>query len=213
MIDRELEDALDRWSAAVFGDDVGAARMQPLLALWEREVGVLRGEDAELEVWHATRADWALVEAAGPDDVRPWCLKDDAEGVLAPELREAVRRSWVGLFEVWPQARGRGAWLRDRLGGVCGSLAGPVDVAIASSGPSALWELRVVMQGGSLAACRRPIAYPLVLVELLGEGRVPRPGAPARQMQALRRARLWHMRAQRVDPRAAFSEALASASS
>lgn len=210
MIDRALEDAFDRWSAALFGGDAGEQRMQPLLAIWEREVGPLRGEDAELEVWHATRADWALCEAIVDGESRPWCMRDDADGVLDDDARAAVRGSWVGLFEVWPHGRGRGAWLRDRLGGACATLPGPIDVAIAQSGPSALWELRVVVRDGCFHACRRPIAYPLVLCELLGEGRVPRPGAPARMMQALRRARLWHVRAPRVDPRSAFADALRS---
>ena len=208
MIDRALEDALDRWSARLFGGDAGAQRMQPLLAIWEREVGSLRGEDAELEVWHATRADWALCDAIDDGESRPWCMRDDADGVLDDDARAAVRGSWVGLFEVWPHARG--AWLRDRLGGACATLPGPIDIATAASGPSALWELRVVVKDGCFHACRRPIAYPLVLCELLGEGRVPRPGAPARMMQALRRARLWHVRAPRVDPRSAYADALRS---
>ncbi|HWB77878.1 MAG TPA: hypothetical protein VG755_23080, partial [Nannocystaceae bacterium] len=68
-----MEDALDRWSAVLFGGEAGAQRMEPLLAIWEREVGSLRGEDAELEVWHATRADWALCDAIV--DGRPWCMR------------------------------------------------------------------------------------------------------------------------------------------
>jgi hypothetical protein len=210
VIDKSLEDALDRWSSALFGGEAGRERLQPLLAIWERDVGSLRGEDLELETWHATRADWALCDAIGDDDARPWCVRDDADDVLDDAAREAVRASWVGLFEVWPHGRGRGAWLRDRLGGACATLQGPIDIAIAASGPSALWELRVVLIDGCFHACRRPIAYPLVLCDALGEGRVPRPGAPTRMLQALRKARLWHVRAPRVDPRAAFADALRS---
>jgi len=208
LIDPALEDALDRWTAACFGGVEGAARLAPLLARWDDEVGALRGEDAELEVLHAVRADWALCDAACDGDPRPWCMRDDAEGVLAPALRDAVRGSWIGLFEVWPQGPARGAWLRDRLGGACASLQGPLDVAIADRGPSALWELRVVVRGGTLVACRRPVVYPLALVELLGEGGAPRPGAPARLLQALRRTRLWLLRAPRLDPRSVFEQAL-----
>lgn len=208
MIDRALDDAFDRWASALFGGDDGIARLQPALAIWEREVGAVRGEDPELEVLHAVRADWALCDARVPEDPRPWCVRDEAAGVLDEATRDAVRSSWVGLFEVWPQPGGRGAWLRDRLGGACAGLVGPVDIAIAARGPSALWELRVVVQGGGFVACRRPLAYPLAVCELLEEGRAPRPGAPARLLQALRRARLWHLRAPRVDPRPVFTEAL-----
>jgi hypothetical protein len=211
VIDAALDDALDRWSAALFGGELGGARLQPLLALWEREIGAVRGEDPELEVLHAVRVDWALCEALGPGETRPWCVRDDAEGVLEPVLRDAVRRSWVGLFEVWPHRGGAGAWLRDRLGGACATLQGPVDVAIAAEGPSALWELRVVIKDGALHACRRPIAYPLALVDLLGEGDAPQPGRPARLLQVLRRTRLWQLRAPRVDPRSVFAEALRTA--
>jgi hypothetical protein len=211
VIDPALDDGLDRWSAALFGDEQGAARLQPLLELWEREVGAVRGEDPELESLHAVRVDWALCDALAPGATRPWCERDDAEGVLEPTLRDALRGSWVGLFEVWPRRGGAGAWLRDRLGGACATLQGPIDVAIADDGPSALWELRVVMREHSLHACRRPIVYPLALVELLGEGAAPRAGEPARLLQVLRRTRLWHLRAPRLDPRSVFGEALRNA--
>ncbi len=199
-------EALDAWGWAAFGGEVGAARLAPWLALWQDEIGVVRGEDPEFEAWAAARTDWALVDmGAGA-----------ASMAGDPQWRE-LADSWVGLFEVWPTDGGP-AWLRDRIGGACMPLAVPIDLRRETDGPAGLWELRGVVRGGRFVPCRPPIVYPRVLAAAWPAGRSadatapqPDPSRPSRLLKALRRARIRHARTPRLDPRPAFLAAIRSA--
>ncbi|MBK6917193.1 MAG: hypothetical protein IPH07_07320 [Deltaproteobacteria bacterium] len=204
MIDRRLEHALDAWAAAAFGDDDGAARLQPWLSRWAEEVGAPRGDDDDAEAWVRTRCDWALVEMGAGQG----CPRDDHDDAL----RRRLGGSHVGLFEVWPTEQGK-AWLRDRVAGIAMQLDAVVDLRPEARGPAALWELRVVVEGARLLAVRPPLSYPLELVAVLDELRPPAETPPpadggAALLQALRHARLWHGRAGRIDPRPGFAAAI-----
>ncbi|MFO0633741.1 MAG: hypothetical protein U0168_12895 [Nannocystaceae bacterium] len=201
MIDAVLDAALDRWAERVFAGTDGEARLAPHLARWADEVGEVRGDDDDAIALVRARTDWALVEcrAAPP--------QGDDEHALAASI--------CGLFEVWPTPGGR-AWLRDRTAGIALPLHGTLDLRPEPQGPAALWELRVVLRQDALVAVRPPLSYPSVVVTELERLRPPAstpplPGAPAVLLQALRRARLWHARAARQDPRAGFAAAIARA--
>lgn len=203
MIDRSLELGIDAWAAAAFDGDDGAARLQPWRERWADEVGEPRGDDDDAEAWVRTRCDWALVEMGAG---RPFVAGDDAV------LRQILAGSHVGLFEVWPTEQGK-AWLRDRIAGIALQLAGRVDLRPEASGPAALWELRVVVNDARLVAVRPPLPYPLELLGVLDQLRPPAETPPpgdggAALLQALRHARLWHGRADRIDPRPRFAAAI-----
>lgn len=199
---RELEAALDAWAAATFDGDDGARVLAPWLVRWREEIGDVRGDDPQFEAWAAARTDWALVDmGAGMTTLD----RDDAW--------RTVSRSWVGVFEVWPtEGALRMAWVRDRVGGTCGRLAIPIDLRREPVGPAALWELRVVVQGGLLEPCRPPVAYPTAIVRAWPDAPVqPDPMRPTRVLTALRHARLRHARTPRMDPIAAYGAALRDA--
>ncbi len=192
--------ALDAWAVAAFEGLAGAAVLAPWLQRWRDEVGELRGADADFEALAAARTDWALVDMGAG---MPVIGLDPTWPILA--------RSWVGLFEVWPTDGGP-AWLRDRLGGACMPLRGPIDLRRESEGPAALWELRGIVDGGALVPCRPPVVYPPeVLAVWPMRHAMPDPRRPMRTLQALRSARLRHARMPRMDPRPIFAAALRSA--
>lgn len=200
--EHRLASALDAWAADALVDPEAPA-LRDALQRWRTEVGDLRGDDPEYELWAATRADWMLVE----------CGLGDAH--LDDGLRPLLARSFVGLFEVWPTDRGR-AWLRDRLGGMCLSLlegerVGATTLQRIGDGPAALWELRGIVVDGGLLPCRWPIAYPLAVAELFGEPARPGLGRPTRWLAAARRARLAHGRMPRADPRPVYRDAFRTA--
>ncbi|MBX7083000.1 MAG: hypothetical protein K1X88_27590 [Nannocystaceae bacterium] len=201
MIDAALDDALDRWAERAFAGAEGERRLAPHLARWAEQVGEVRASDDDAIALVRARTDWALVEgrAAAP--------ASDDERVLATSV--------CGLFEVWPTPGGR-AWLRDRTAGIALPLHGTLDLRPVDHGPAALWELRVVLRDDALVAVRPPLSYPTVVLEALERLRPPAstppvPGGPAALLQALRRARLWHARAARQDPRPGFAAAIARA--
>lgn len=199
----DLGAGLDAWAAEVLAPS-GLSEVGDALAVWRAEVGELRADDPDFDLWAAARADWMLVEQG--------LGSSTADGAL----RQRLLRSWVGLFEVWPTDRG-GAWLRCRLSGICMSLAGGERIGAgalqrAPSGPAALWEMRGVPSLAGLVPCRSPIAHPLEVVALFGEPARPGFGRPARWLAAARRARLLHGRMPRADPRPVYREALLTAS-
>src|SRR5690349_8757284 len=53
-------EALDRLAAAVFAGERGRARVAPLLARFDAEVGVLDPEDPDFDLLQVSRMDWAL---------------------------------------------------------------------------------------------------------------------------------------------------------
>lgn len=200
--DVDLAGALDAWAGSALVD-ADAPPMREALARWRVEVGDLRGDDAEFDLWAAMRADWMLVE----------CGLGDA--TCTDAVRRRLAHSFVGLFEVWPTDRGR-AWLRDRLGGLCLSLQdgeriGASSLQRTADGPAALWELRGIVGESGLVPCRWPIAHPLAVVELFGEPARPGLGRPQRWLAAARHARLVHGRMPRADPRPVYRAALLAA--
>jgi hypothetical protein len=196
-------------ATAVFGGPEGGARLSPLLARWNEEVGELRPEDPQTGLMIATRLDWALVDASvGGDAHGPsWCAVAANGELEAADPSSAARclRTHVGLFEVWPAYRC--AWLRDRVAGVCVRLVDSLALPPAARGPAALWEVRVLIEGGVAKLCRAALDYPLALVEMLPEPSVPNEDRAERWVR-LRRGRLRHARTPKLDLRLAFRDAL-----
>jgi hypothetical protein len=198
-----LAEALDEVASAVFGDDVGRVRLEPMLQRWEQEVGTIREDDVESELLHAVRTDWALVEAQTPSWLRR-ASRGEIEGVRWRDEWTALLGSHVGLFEVWPGSR---AWLRDVRCGLSLVLDDPVRVEpLPQGGPGALWDVRVVVQDGRARMCRRPLAYPVELLPDLHEAnrrRFVHGGGPVPLLR-LRRHWLQFHRAPRAEPAAVF---------
>lgn len=203
---------LDRLAEAVFGGVEGAARAAPLLARWDREVGRASAGDADHAALQAARVDWALCDAevAGPGDTWAWRAAHGAvPGVEPDAAAQALARSQVGLFELWP---GDPALLRGRIRGLCLRLDDPSLAAVRHErgGPLALWEVRVVFQRHAgregAAMARPPIAYPLEILPRLQRAHEQHWRAPSRglDLPQLRRMRLQWTRARRPDVRGAF---------
>ncbi|HET6583838.1 MAG TPA: hypothetical protein VFG69_10325, partial [Nannocystaceae bacterium] len=122
-----------------------------------------------------------------------------------PTIAARCARTHVGLFEVWPAYRC--AWLRDRVGGLCVRLDETLVLPRESHGPTALWEVRILVENGLASLCRPALDYPLRLVELLPDLDVPGRDRAA-YWSRLRRGRLEHARTPKLDLRMAFRAAL-----
>lgn len=209
-IDRAaLSAALDELGERVFGGPDGATRARPLLARWDREVGVTTAIDAGHEALQAARVDWALCDAeapgGGPGETWAWrAATGRVPGVSPTPLWWLLATTQVGLFEVWP---GRPLLLRDRLRGLCVRVDEPAPWLGEGRRVAALWELRLAFGPGGPRLCRTPIEYPPAILPLLQrahEGHFRDPGTI--DLQKLRRARLGWSRARRAeDPLAFFS--------
>jgi hypothetical protein len=204
------EAQLDRLAERVFGGVDGAKRAAPLLARWDAEVGRASAGDADHAHWQAARIDWALCDAeiagGGPGETWAWraahgCVPE----VEADAVIEALARSQVGLFELWP---GRPALLRGRIRGLCLRIDDPslAPVRHERGGPLALWEVRVVFTADGARMCRPPIGYPLEILPRLQRAHEQHWREPSRglDLPQLRRMRLQWTRARKPDPRGAF---------
>lgn len=209
-MDPALGDALDELAAAVFDGEPGHHRLAPLLARWDDEAAPLRDEDPDYARWQIIRTDWALCDAlahdaAGPGDT--WLrrlVRGRVPGFVPGPVHEVIAGSWVGLFEAWP---GREPWLRDCIGGACLALADAVRLEpTGDDGPAALWEARVVVEGGRARLCRDPLPYPLEVWQTVRERQLRRfaPGGRTPSLPLLRRARLRWRRAERADASVMF---------
>jgi hypothetical protein len=201
--------ALDAVAAAAFDGVAGRARLAPLLARFDAEVGALVSDDPDFELLQLTRMDWALCDVpaepgAQPGDTWAWrVIHGRVPGARCEPspLRNAAARSVSGLFEVFP---GEPTWVRDRISGVVLRLfdgVGPFPHAEPERA-AALWELRLVPDpSGGCFVARPPIDYPLELLEAL-EQELGRRFASDRwpDMQGLRRARLRYLRAGKRTP-------------
>jgi hypothetical protein len=198
-----LPDLLDDAASALFGDEPGRTRLEPLLRQWEQEVGTIREDDHDSELLHEVRTDWALMDATTPSWLRR-ALRGELDGVRARDEWQVLLGSHVGLFEVWPGSR---AWLRDVRCGLSLELEDPVRVEpLPQGGPGALWEVRVVVHDGRARMCRRPLAYPVELLPDLHEvnrRRFVGGGGPVSLLR-LRRHWLQFHRAPRAEPAAVF---------
>jgi hypothetical protein len=201
-------EALDRLAAAVFGGPQGRARVAPLLARFDAEVGVLDPEDPDFDLLQVSRMDWALCDVpATPDavagDTWAWraIRRGDFDASYPGSSAAAAARAVVGLFEVYP---GEPTWVRDRITGLVVRLldsVGPFPVSEPER-PAALWELRLVPDdSGGFFVARAPIDYPLELLDTLEHdfARLFAP-TPWPSLQDLRRARLRYLRAGKRTP-------------
>ena len=204
------EGQLDRLGEGVFSGTVGAARAAPLLARWDAQVGRLGAGDVDYTLLQAARVDWALcdVEAAdgGPGESWAWrAAHGRVPGVEPDAAVQALARSQVGLFEVWP---GKPTLLRGRIRGLCLRVEDPaLAVPLGERGRiAALWELRIVFTRAGARLCRPPIAYPLEILPRLTRAHEQHWRDPQRglDLMQLRRMRLQWTRARRPDVRAAF---------
>jgi hypothetical protein len=118
---------------------------------------------------------------------------------------QALARSQVGLYEVWP---GKPAVLRGRIRGLCLRIDDPALAApLGERGKiAALWELRVVFTRDGARLCRPPISYPLEILPRLRRAHEQHWRDPSRglELMQLRRMRLQWTRARKPDVRAAF---------
>lgn len=205
MIDPQLADIVDAMAQVAF--DRGESHFVDALARWDAANGALGRDDPEFDAWASARADWALCEGWPRDDdgrSRWLAIARAAEVDLVRAARLA--RSVVGLFEVWPAST---PWLRDRIGGLCLRAATALDLVAVGDGPAALWELRVVIEGGTARAVRPPIDHPRELADLWPDPIVPDLDGPARLVPALHRGRRRWSRTPRHGVRACFAELLA----
>ncbi len=156
------------------------------------------------------RHDWALrdVEApgAGPGESWAWrAAHGRVPGVEPDAAVQALARSQVGLFEVWP---GKPAVLRGRIRGLCLRVDDPALAApLGERGRiAALWELRIVFTRDGARLCRPPIAYPLEILPRLKRAHEQHWRDPQRglDLMQLRRMRLQWTRARKPDVRVAF---------
>lgn len=199
----QLGELLDDAAAFVFDGDEGARRLAPLLERWNDEIGTIREDDSQRELLQAMRTDWALCDAPAVGE-RPW-LAVVLEGALGPvpDAWRVLARNHVGLFEVFP---GRVSWLRDLRAGLCVPVLDALPLVPEPDGPAAVWEARVVLDGGTATLARAPLAYPFELLPTLLERSETRFGAPAPKLKwtALRRGWLQFSRARRADPSILF---------
>jgi hypothetical protein len=206
-------EALDRLAAAVFSGLEGRARVAPLLARFDAEVGTLDPDDPDFDLLQVSRMDWALCDAPATPDAVPgdtWAWRaihsrvpglPDFDTSYPGSSVAAAARAVVGLFEIYP---GEPTWVRDRISGLVLRVldsVGPFPV-VEPERPAALWELRLVPDGsGGFFIARVPIDYPLELLDTLEQGfsrvfsRTPWPS-----LQDLRRARLRYLRAGKRTP-------------
>lgn len=206
-------EALDRLAAAVFSGAEGRARAAPLLERFDAEVGVLAPDEPDFELLQISRMDWALCDVpatrdAVAGDTWAWrAIHGRVPGLPAFDTSypgssvAAAARAVVGLFEVYP---GEPTWVRDRLSGLVLRLSdsvGPFPV-LEPERPAALWELRLVPDGGGgFFIARAPIDYPPELLDTLEHEfarlfvRTPWPA-----LQDLRRARLRYLCAGKRTP-------------
>lgn len=204
---------LDRLAERVFSGPEGPARAAPLLARWDAQVGGLGGGDVDFALLQAARVDWALCDTAapggGPGESWAWrAAHGCVPGVEADAAVQALARSQVGLFEVWP---GKPALLRGRIRGLCLRVDDPaltgLTAALGERGRiAALWELRIVFTRAGACLCRPPIAYPLEILPRLTRAHEQHWRDPQRglDLMQLRRMRLLWTRSRRADVRAAF---------
>lgn len=204
------EGQLDRLGEAVFTGPAGPGRAAPLLARWDAAVGRIAGGDQDHAVLQAARVDWALcdaeIEGGAPGETWAWRAAHGRVPGLEPNAAvQALARSQVGLYEVWP---GQPAVLRGRIRGLCLRVEDP---ALASplgerGRIAALWELRVVFTRDGVRLCRPPIAYPLEILPRLRRAHEQhwRDPASGLDLMQLRRMRLQWTRARKPDVRAAF---------
>ena len=206
-------DALDRLAAAVFSGVEGRARVAPLLERFDAEVGALAPDEPDFDLMQIARMDWALCDVpATPDaalgDTWAWrAIHGRVPGLPVFDTHypgssvAAAARSVVGLFEIYP---GEPTWVRDRLSGLVLRLSdsvGPFPV-LEPERPAALWELRLVPDGGGgFFVAREPIDYPIELLDKL-EQDFPKlfSRAPWPTLQDLRRARLRYLCAGKRTP-------------
>ncbi len=192
------EGQLDRLGEAVFAAAPG--RAAPLVRRWDEQVGKLGAGDRDHELLQASRVDWALCDAelGSPGDTWAWrAAHGRVPGVEPDAAVQALARSQVGLFEVWP---GRPAVLRGRIRGLCLRIEDPQLAALGERGKiAALWELRVVFTRDGARVCRPPIAYPLEILPRLTRAHEQHWRAPDRglDLMQLRRMRLAWTRARR----------------
>jgi hypothetical protein len=208
-LETPASEALDAVAAAAFDGVAGQARLAPLLARFDAEVGALAPDDPDFELLQLTRMDWALCDVPAEPHARlgdTWAwrvIHGRVPGARceATPLRSAAARSVTGLFEVFP---GEPTWVRDRISGLVLRLfdgVGPFPHGDPER-PAALWELRLVPDpSGGCFVARPPIDYPIELLEAL-EGELARRFASPRwpTMQDLRRARLRFLRAGKRTP-------------
>ncbi len=195
---------LDGAATLVFGDARGRARLEPLLERWNTAVGAVREDDGQRELLQAVRTDWALCDAVG-EDGRSWLARlvdGELDLPVRPELA-ALRRSHVGLFEVFP---GKVSWLRDLRAGLCVPVLDPLSTPAEPHGPAAVWEVRVVVEEGVAQLCRPPLPYPMALLSKLRERSRARFEDADRRLrwETLRRGWLQYSRARRADPQLLF---------
>ncbi len=192
------EGQLDRLAEGVFA--AAPERAAPLLARWDEQVGRLCVGDRDHDLLEAARIDWALCEAelGGPGETWAWrAAHGRVPGVEADGAVQALARSQVGLFEVWP---GRPALLRGRIRGLCLRVDDPLLATLGERGRiAALWELRVVFTREGARLCRPPIAYPLEILGRLTRAHEQHWRSPEQglELMQLRRMRLQWTRARR----------------
>ncbi|HEY8375777.1 MAG TPA: hypothetical protein VIK91_04770 [Nannocystis sp.] len=209
LVSQRLAAALDELEEQVFGGPEGRNRAAPLLARWDREVGVATAIDEGFETLQAARVDWALCDAAvpggGPGETWAWRAAMGAvPGVVPTPLVRLLAGTQVGLFEVWP---GRPLVLRDRLHGLCVRVDAAAPWLGEARRPVALWEVRLAFEPGGVRLCRPPIEYPLAIAPLLQRAHEEHFRAPERiDLQRLRGQRLRWARARKAeDPRRFFA--------
>ncbi len=202
------EGQLDRLGEAVFAGAEGPARAAPLLARWDAQVGRLGSGDQDYTLLQAARVDWALCDAelGRPGETWAWRAAHGLVPGAPPDAAvQALARSQVGLFEVWP---GKPAVLRGRIRGLCLRIDDPALAApLGERGRiAALWELRIVFTRAGARLCRPPIAYPLEILPRLKRAHEQHWRDPQRglDLMQLRRMRLQWTRARKPDIRAAF---------
>jgi hypothetical protein len=208
-LETPISEALDAVAAAAFDGAAGRARLAPLLARFDAELGMLAADDPDFELLQVTRMDWALCDVPAEPDARPgdtWAWRvihgrvPGARCESTP-LRNAAARSVTGLFEVFP---GEPTWVRDRISGLVLRLFDGVGPFLDADPerPAALWELRLVPDpSGGCFVARPPIDYPLELLDALEREHARRFASPRwPTMQELRRARLRYLRAGKRTP-------------
>ena len=205
------EGQLDRLAEGVFSGPDGPGRAAPLLARWDAQVGRLGAGDVDYTLLQAARVDWALCDAeapgGGPGESWAWRAAHGCVAGVEPDAAvQALARSQVGLFEVWP---GKPAVLRGRIRGLCLRIDDPALAApLGERGRiAALWELRIVFTRSGARLCRPPIAYPLEILPRLTRAHEQHWRDPQRglDLMQLRRMRLQWTRARRPDARVAFA--------
>lgn len=201
---------LDEAATAVFGGPRGARRIAPLLERWNADGLKFHEGDPTPALLHTLRTDWALCDASiENDDGETYLerlLRGRIDGVEPMPRWARLRAQHLGLFEVWP---GTSAWLRDLRCGLCIALEDPPFCdAPDDEGPTALWEVRVLLRDGRAQLCSAPLPYPLGILDRLhahARQRLETLGeTPPVSWRLLRRGWLAASRAPRADPGTLF---------